>query len=718
MAEPTASHELPTRLTLRLYQAAVATLIAFTVVREVGGASPTAPILGVAAVLGAVALCLWAAVRLGEDRLAWGLIAAGLALAGAGAVIWPDPDTTSFGPGIAVELTHAPLVALGLFAFLRGRIPATSMRLWLDGLIALLAVVALAGALLGSSLAQTASEGAGASLAITLLFLLGHLSIVALVIAGFALAGWRPGRSWTLLGLGLVAMAGADAFGLMGSVFAAVEGTSVERAVSLAGLALIASATSCAPTLGSGMRQIVDRRLLISPAVFAFVGIGLLVVNDSHPIPDLAVALAAATLVAVVARMATAFHAHLSMLEATTLQAETDTLTGMPNRRRLLADLEPVVDPAADPHLLVLLDLDGFKAYNDAYGHAAGDELLRRLGRRLERRVADRGHAYRLGGDEFCVLVRTGSEEAAPTLIDAAEALSETGTGFDVSASYGVCVLPAEADDPSEAMKTADRRMYAEKGSRPGSAAQQARDVLIRAMLERAPGIHSDRKAVARLATLVAAKMRLEPDEVDTISRAAELHDLGKLAIPDRILEKPGQLTDQEWALLHKHPIVGERILSVAPAMVGVARLVRAVNERWDGGGYPDGVSGEDIPLGARIVAACDAFCAMTSERPYRRAMSIEQASAELERQAGIDYDPRIVDVVRETIEGAEDLDSALVGDSATIPPAVVERLRAVLGSAGPAVQRVGSAGHDGDAEGPDAPVRTRETLAPASPTR
>ena len=125
--------------------------------------------------------------------------------------------------------------------------------------------------------------------------------------------------------------------------------------------------------------------------------------------------------------------------------------------------------------------------------------------------------------------------------------------------------------------------------------------------------------------------------------RAAELHDVGKMAIPDEILQKPGPLTQDEWAFVRRHPLVGERILSVAPALLPVAKIVRSCHERWDGSGYPDGVAGEEIPLGARIVAVCDAFDAMINPRPYRAARSVEEALQELRACSGTQFDPTVV---------------------------------------------------------------------------
>ncbi len=176
------------------------------------------------------------------------------------------------------------------------------------------------------------------------------------------------------------------------------------------------------------------------------------------------------------------------------------------------------------------------------------------------------------------------------------------------------------------------------------STAQEAHDLMLAFLREHQPALHQHLRQVGRLAALIGRRLNLTHDQLHEVRFAGELHDIGKAAIPGTILNKPGPLNDDEWKLILRHTIAGERILSASPAMLSVARLVRSCQERWDGTGYPDGLCGEEIPFGARIVFVCDAFDAMTSDRPYYRARGAQDALSELERAAGTQFDPRVVD--------------------------------------------------------------------------
>jgi diguanylate cyclase (GGDEF)-like protein len=328
------------------------------------------------------------------------------------------------------------------------------------------------------------------------------------------------------------------------------------------------------------------------------------------------------------------------------VDALTDELTGLGNRRDLFETVErELARDTGGKRVLALLDLDGFKQYNDTFGHPAGDALLRRLGANLAAAVRGHGRAYRLGGDEFCVLLAANDDTAEAIVTAARDALAESGAGFSVSASCGAVMMPELADNASDALRLADQAMYAQKAGHEGRVEHQTREILLRILREREPELEDDGTRVVQLAEATGRALGLDPEKLDVLLRAATLHDIGKIAIPRRVLHKPGELDETEWGMLRKHSVIGERILGTAPAMAPVAKAVRSTHERWDGSGYPDGLKGTEIPLASRIVLICDAFDAMTSERPYGEAKTPAQALDELRRNAGTQFDPHLVEI-------------------------------------------------------------------------
>ena len=398
------------------------------------------------------------------------------------------------------------------------------------------------------------------------------------------------------------------------------------------------------------------------PVAFASLAIAILVWSSFDSVGATAIVLATGSLVVVMGRLVLTWRENARLLRASQDEALADALTGLGNRRALLADIERRLWTAREDtsFTLVLFDLDGFKQYNDVFGHPSGDALLRRLAAKLESHLGAAGRAYRIGGDEFCALIDTPPDASRSHVQAAAGSLFEQGDGFTIGCSHGAVLLPSEAHDSSTALTIADQRMYAAKRVGRVSAAQQSRDVLLSAVAERNRDLGAHGHDVAELAAAVATAFSLPPDEIETIRHAAELHDVGKVAVPDAILQKPAALDESEWAFIHKHTLVGEKIIAAAPDLVRVARLVRSSHESYDGTGYPDGLMRREIPLGSRIIAVCDAFDAMTTNRPYREAIDEQRALAELRRCAGTQFDP---DVVERFCE-------ALTSERATLPRA------------------------------------------------
>ena len=598
-------------------------------------------------VVAAGAACVTRAVAVREERAAWLVMGIGLLAWGAGEVSWTllfadDPDSASPSVADVLYLSFYPASYASLLLLARSRTDSFRSSLWLDGAIAALTVAAVIATLVFQPIVD-ATSGGPAEIAVNLAYPAGDLLLLGLVVAVFGLNGWRPDPVWLVLGGGLALTAVADGLYLFQSATDQyVQGTLLDIAWPVS--ALLVAGAAWQPARRKITIQ--DWLIVAVPVGCGLVAVELLVYDHFERVNAAAVSLAAWALLLALARMALAFLENQRAFSLTHTEARTDSLTGLKNRRSLMGDLELQLElaSAGAPRALLLFDLDGFKEYNDAFGHPAGDGLLVRLAARLSEAVGSSGHAYRLGGDEFCVLVRPAGEGVDELLAACSAALTERGEGFEVSSSFGSVVLPKEANTPTQALQLADRRMYARKGGRRMSAGRQSRDVLLRTLSERRPDLSLRLRDIGELALAVGRELHMGPEGLDEVARAAELHDVGKIAVPDAILDKPGALDPVEWSFMRRHPLIGERILLAAPALRPVARLVRSSHERWDGGGYPDGLSGNEIPLGARVVAVCDAFDAMTTERPYREPIAEEEAVAELRRCGGTQFDPMVVE--------------------------------------------------------------------------
>jgi diguanylate cyclase (GGDEF)-like protein len=605
-------------------------------------------------VLGAAAIVLWRAWRMPAERRAWMALGIGLLLWALGqtyySVVLYYAEPAPFpSPSDALFLAFYPACFVALALLLRARISGLDPLAWVDALIGALAVAAVAAALIF----PTVSESLGGSplgVAVSLAYPCMDLVLLGLLSAAFVLS--RGGSAGTMLCIAVALLL----FGACDVVYLSAAGQSTTglNAASVGwplAFLLLALASWLPASEAEASAAAVGRRRIAVPLAMAVIGISLLVLGSFTEVDVTAVALSAACLVAVLARLLFTFNQNTFMLEASEEEALTDDLTGLANRRALMADLERVAAATPpEPMVLALYDLDGFKAYNDTFGHPAGDDLLRRLGKQLAASVAPHGRGYRLGGDEFCILAPTRARPADETCEAAEEALSDRGTGFSIGASWGKVLIPVEVVTPTDALRLADRRMYAKKGRRADSARSQTRGVLLRVLHEREPELERHLDGVAKLASVFGRQINLDAEEVDVLGRAAELHDVGKIAIPDEILHKSGELTEAEWDLMRKHPKIGERVLEAAPALGPVAKLVRSTHERWDGKGYPDQLAGREIPLGARAILICDAYNAMTEGRPYRAPMTSEEAVEELQRGAGTQFDPELVKTFAEKV--------------------------------------------------------------------
>jgi diguanylate cyclase (GGDEF)-like protein len=601
----------------------------------------------IALVLGAAGLLAARGFARDDRRAPWLALSVGAFMWAVGEIIYQlaysDAPELAPYPSIADAFWLGSYFAVGagIVLVLRSRFRrAFHATMWLDAAIGAATVSAL-GATIAFDPVLTDTAGYGWQVATDLAYPLLDLGLLSLVVTLLALTGWRPGLGWALFALALSAQAISDVLYAREIALGTDSGDTLLAPVWPAATLLLAYA-AWRPLNTTGRSGMPLARVFIFPAAFTLIALGILVYDQIHPVNALGVGLAATAIALAVARMALSFLDNLRMLQRARHDALTDALTLLPNRRAFMEALERALAGEPEPRLLALFDLDGFKRYNDAYGHPAGDALLQRLSGALADVVDSHGRAFRLGGDEFCLLLDDGATDQL--LVAAARALEARGDGFDVTASYGVVPLPADAATPEEALHLADRRMYAAKEARPSSAGLQTRTVLLKVLSEREPDLHEHSSDVMALARGVARRLGLPIEDRDIVARAAELHDIGKMAIPDAILNKPGPLDDREWRFMRRHTIIGEDILNVAPALQPVAALVRASHERWDGLGYPDGTSGDEIPQGARIVAVCDAFSAMVQDRPYHAGLSVSEAVAEIERCAGRNFDPAVVE--------------------------------------------------------------------------
>jgi diguanylate cyclase (GGDEF)-like protein/putative nucleotidyltransferase with HDIG domain len=366
------------------------------------------------------------------------------------------------------------------------------------------------------------------------------------------------------------------------------------------------------------------------------------------------------------------------------LQAGNDPVTGLLNLGRFRAQLDVEVKRTrrhGRPLCAAVLDLDGFRAVNTQHGYAVGDELLTAAGRALGAGVRAHDLACRTGADEFAILLPetdlAGAEQGMQRVLAKLEATS-VGPLESIRASVGVAefdraqtgpqLLAAAAQGLEQARTDGGGRVSIAAGEAAGPDDTRRRDAvaaLAVALLERDryTGEHSE--YVVELSGAVARGMGLDDATTAEVQAAALLHDIGKVAVPDEILNKPGALTEDQWRQMRDHTVIGERILRAIPGLGNVARVVRHEHERWDGGGYPDGVAGEDVPVGSRIILACDAYHAMTSDRPYRAAMSHAEAIAELSANAGTQFDPRVVEVLIGQLYGQRQAGAPAVSSSA-----------------------------------------------------
>lgn len=356
------------------------------------------------------------------------------------------------------------------------------------------------------------------------------------------------------------------------------------------------------------------------------------------------------------------------------LRARVDELTGLFNRRHFDECLRREIDRHSRHSgmlSVVLLDLDLFKDYNDKYGHVAGDRVLAGIGKAAESSIRNVDIAFRYGGDEFAIIMPNTDGNDAFMVSERVRGEIARKMGrerAEITASLGLASWPNDGVTPDEIVTAADRALYyakrtggdrtsvvskmfphlSESATQSVASEREALSVIyaLASTIEaRDPYTYGHSRDVSRYVVALAEALGLPSEKVAIISTAALLHDIGKISIPDEVLNKRGKLTAGDWELIKSHPRFSATIVGHVPSLTACLPAILHHQERWDGAGYPSGLKGEAIPLEARILAVADAFEAMISPRPYRDSMSYKEAVEELKRYAGKQFDPRLVEV-------------------------------------------------------------------------
>jgi len=324
-----------------------------------------------------------------------------------------------------------------------------------------------------------------------------------------------------------------------------------------------------------------------------------------------------------------------------------DHLTGLYNRRFFEMEMKRLDTADNYPLALIMGDVNGLKLINDSFGHAVGDQLLLKAAEALRAVRRDEDSISRIGGDEYVILMPGTSEKEVEKQLAKVKSLlgKESVAGVEVSVSFGYDIKVAETEDLNLVLKTAEDRMYHNKLFEGPSIRGRAIDNIVKALNNKSKREEAHSQRVSELCAKMGEVLDLGEYKVKELKAFGLLHDIGKIAIPDSILNKPGQLTESEWMEMKCHAETGYRILSTASDMSEIAEYVLAHHERWDGSGYPKGIKGEEIPLESRICSIADAYDAMTSQRSYHLPVNQSLAREELKKHSGTQFDPELIKV-------------------------------------------------------------------------
>lgn len=328
-----------------------------------------------------------------------------------------------------------------------------------------------------------------------------------------------------------------------------------------------------------------------------------------------------------------------------------DVLTGLSNRRYFEEQIARLSQSTAEELTVILTDVNGLKMMNDAFGHEAGDQLLKTVAQALQEGFGDVGAICRIGGDEFvCLLPNIGNKEAVLMIEGVKNALLRLSlNGMVTSLSYGVATK-RDTETVNEVIRRAEDEMYRHKLFEVASHRSESIKTILTTLHEKNPREHFHSERVSSICRAIGEKLGMTFDDLRLLVAISNLHDIGKIAIDERILNKPGPLDAHEWEVIKTHPEIGFRIISTAPEYAEIAEDILCHHEHFDGTGYPRGLKGTTIPIRARIISVADAFDAMISDRTYRKKMSVQKAIEQIKANSGTQFDPQIVKVFLETL--------------------------------------------------------------------
>lgn len=587
----------------------------------------------------------------------------------------------------ALYLSHYPLVVTGLVLLIRRRTPGRDLPGLLDaavlavvaGMLSWLYVIGPQARLDSPTLVKLASLG----------YPVMDLAMLAVALRLILGAGRRP-RAFFLLSGNLLAMMAADTIYVLQQLSGTFQAGNFLDAIWLSGNLLLGAA-ALHPTMGKLAERSPVRDSNLGPARIAALSVAALIApatllvqhlrGSLREVPVIAAA-CAILFVLTIARLA-------CLVSDQRRLAITDGLTGLHTRRFFEAQLPLEVARARRSEgsvAVFIIDVDHFKSINDKYGHPTGDRVLIEIAARLRSAIRAGEVLSRYGGEEFALLVPNASPAQLPVIADrlreqvANEPIVVSPDEWVVvTVSVGTASFPLHGEDPHELVSVADRALYTAKATgrdrivvgavptpSPGPSTDHALVDYLCQVADQVDGWlsnHEHSRAIGRWTTLMASEFGHPQAVVRCAELAGRLHDIGKIVIPEAVLTKPGPLTDEEWQLVRQHPDFGFRLARMIPGYTGVAHVIRQHHERYDGAGYPDRIAGRGIRVEARILAVCDSWAAMRSDRPYQAALDEDHARQELRAGRGTQFDPDAVDMFLDLHQ------RGLIGDLRRIRP-------------------------------------------------